>query len=183
MIDGKRKLSNYKWPVHKMHISNVTVNGCQVLPVWTADCLKSKCAFKSKTLKAVFCLNISVHFYMAECVQFNLFQSKRFLYIDSVGFLHYVFFFGMKKSLPQSRYVIHLSEERNTPGKPKEPSLSGKHCQNELQNVSVRLSLSSNNSPAKLEMAMKARSTKPGFSGESSSVAGGLDCWSFLCRH
>ena len=76
-----------------MHISNVTVNGCQVLPVWTADCLKSKCAFKSKTLKAVFCLNISVHFYMAECVQFNLFQSKRFLYIDSVGFLHYVFFF------------------------------------------------------------------------------------------
>jgi len=59
---------------------------------------------------------------MAECVRFNLFQSKRFLYIDSDGFLHYVFFWN-EKSLPQSRYVIHLSEERNTPGKPKEPSL------------------------------------------------------------
>ncbi len=32
-------------------------------------------------------------------------------------------------NLPQSRYIIHLSEERNRPEKPKEPSLSCKHCQ------------------------------------------------------
>ena len=147
-------------------------------------------------LESLESLNQSVHFYKAESVQFNLFQSKRFLYMGSGASCTIQIF--LEWNPPQSRYIIHLSEEKNSPGKPKEPSLIvlkwiAKYVSS---HSTVRpFPIIQHNSPAKLEISMKARSTfgychafsdeTPGFCGESSSVAGGLDCWSFrsfLCR-